>query len=400
MLMRFSSAAARAALLAGLCSAARAQTLAPAALSTGTEARLRAARPGDVVAVPDFAFDSLPVLPLNVSPNDGRALLLSDAPEYFRTGDGVSLQETLAPGAYRLYLYHVARPWDAVKTITAILENTGAKPVRLTVTRSVFPDPSTDYFSLAKTVLKGWLDPPGASRTALVPPRGWAPLEPRMDHLGTSSDALVHGVFEFEIDQPARLSVLQKKPNQDSGAAASSLPKLPMVLPGQHESGAGRGLFRTGDLDVSDGPIYDSAQGPAQVIVADGASDPWIVGRDGITGTDGVADKGNYGTLYNFRVRYRTSASASGSRLGVALLFTSRRTKDSSCNVAAGVVRAEGETVVLPSQAATIDGEPDTVLIRRYAPVADGATGVITLTYSPPGASCLPTPLLLVPYRP
>jgi hypothetical protein len=390
-----------AAFLVLLAASARAQTASPPVVSTRTESALRAARPGDVVALPDFPFATLPVLPLSVSAGGGPVFLLSDAPEYFRTGDGVSLQENLPAGSYRLYLYEVPRPADAAKTITAIVENLGPKPLRLTVERAIAPEPSTDYVAVAKRSLRCFLDDPGESRTVAVPARGWAPLDPRIDHRPASGDALVHAIFEFTLDQPARLSVLQKSPARDSREAAASLPKLPLILPGQAESGSGRGVFPSGDLDADGaGPVYDSAQGPAQLIVADGVRDQWVVGRDGITGAEGVQDKGNYGIRYRIRVRYRSSADAQGVRRGVAVLFASHAAKGAPCSPAAGVVRAEDGLVDLPAAAEALAGEPDAALIREYPPVADGATGVIELAYSPPGASCLPTPLLLVPYRP
>jgi hypothetical protein len=90
-----------------------------------TEAlRLRAARPGAVVQLPEFLQQraDLPFVPANIAPDVGPQLLLSDKPEYFLTGNGLALQEDVQPGIVRLYLYHVPTPSDARKTITAEVE--------------------------------------------------------------------------------------------------------------------------------------------------------------------------------------------------------------------------------------------------------------------------------------
>ena len=54
------------------------------------------------------------------------------------------------------------------------------------------------------------------------------------------------------------------------------------------------------------------------------------------------------------------------------------------------------ETVLLPREQIRFGAFPNAVLIRKYP----AGSGIIKLTYSPPGASCLPLPLLLVPYKP
>jgi hypothetical protein len=54
---------------------------------------------------------------------------------------------------------------------------------------------------------------------------------------------------------------------------------------------------------------------------------------------------------------------------------------------------------MLPSDRVVFGGAEEAVLIQRFPPVPKGETDVIELTYSPPGACCLPTPLIFVPYE-
>ena len=56
--------------------------------------------------------------------------------------------------------------------------------------------------------------------------------------------------------------------------------------------------------------------------------------------------------------------------------------------------------VALPTDRVVFGGAEEAVLIQRFPPLPKGETTPIEITYSPPGACCLPTPLLFVPYDP
>jgi hypothetical protein len=59
-----------------------------------------------------------------------------------------------------------------------------------------------------------------------------------------------------------------------------------------------------------------------------------------------------------------------------------------------------GGVVALPKDKPRYGQYPQAVMIQKFAPLPAGKNEQIELTYSPPGASCLPTPILLVPYQP
>jgi hypothetical protein len=59
-----------------------------------------------------------------------------------------------------------------------------------------------------------------------------------------------------------------------------------------------------------------------------------------------------------------------------------------------------GGVVRLPKEQPVFGEAEEAALIQKFPPLPKGKTGTIELVYSPPGAACIPTPLLLVPYQP
>ena len=158
---------------------------------TETEAtRLRAARPGAVVHLPEFLKQraDLPHVRTAIIPDAGPQFLFSDQPEYFLTGNGIALQEDVQPGIVRLYLYHVPTPSEERKTITAVIENLGEKPLALTFRRQTTPSPGRDYHLVAKTALAQFLKPKPAAPARMIPVKTRVPLDPRLDSLTAGRD--------------------------------------------------------------------------------------------------------------------------------------------------------------------------------------------------------------------
>jgi hypothetical protein len=60
---------------------------------------------------------------------------------------------------------------------------------------------------------------------------------------------------------------------------------------------------------------------------------------------------------------------------------------------------AKGNKAVrqMPSERLVTKSAPEAILIGIYKPDPNREIQEIRLTYSPPGASCLPTPLILIP---
>ncbi|TVR50057.1 MAG: hypothetical protein EA425_10720 [Puniceicoccaceae bacterium] len=361
------------------------------------------AGPGGLLVLPDFNASDLPLADLDIRPAPGPQLVFSDMPEYFRTGDGIAMQEDVEAGDVRLYVYHVPTPDGGPKVITTVLENLGDAPLRISFQRYVFPTPDGYYLRIGKQGLIGFFEGGEVPEDRIVPPGGRIPVDPVMDQTIVSYSDLVHGFYEFSIDQPARLTVLQRDPEADSAAAVDTLPLLPRRLPDTRPSGAGRGLFPISNYEVEPAPgaaPLDTADGPRRILVADGRIDPWITGRDQITGLEDGENRGNYGVIYRIRIPLTSSDGRSWAVLMHNLYPHNQfcRAQASAVQVSAGKFPAG--VVPIPAGQVFFREVGENVLLQIVTPSSDGEPAELELLYSPPGASCLPTPILLFPLEP
>lgn len=365
-------------------------------------ALLRAAAPGDALELPVLAeaLPDAPRLPWNSTVQaDSPQYLISDDPEYIRVPEAVAMREEVAPGRVRLYVYNVngvREPQQMPRRISAVIRNLGDGPLHVTMHRRAFMPPSTNYFGVAKQALAAFLTPleqPELLHT--IAPGDSVALDPDMEAAVVLYDELVHGFYEFEVDQPAVISVVQTAPDVSSAEASE---RIHEVLPTKSRSGAGRGKFLTSNMAISmpEGFVLDTAAGISQLVVADGQDDPWISGTESTVDEPAIL-KGNYGVLYDIEIPWTSSDGK-----GLAVVMYNARYGSPWCGgMAAAMVVNDGThaggVVRLPAQKLSTRSLPEVLVVQVYAPPAAGETSVIRMTYSPPGASCLPTPLVLVP---
>ncbi|WP_432797305.1 hypothetical protein [Poriferisphaera sp. WC338] len=348
-------------------------------------------------------FSAIPMKRINDPDAPPTQFLLSDMPEYFRTGDGIALQERVKPGIIRLYTYHVPTPDDPIKKITATIENRGDKPMNFKFTRYAFPKPGGYYQVVAANAMRDFLsfnNPYPKTRT-LAPGKRMI-LDPNMDRVQTKKDMLVHGWYEFEIDQPAEVAVFQTDIKDDSKTIVDRLPKLPRSLKGWSHSGSGRGTFLDSNFlstPADEDYVYDTAEGIKRIIVADGKTDPWITGYDQIQRTEGQ-NRGHYGTIYKIRIKWKSS-----DKRNLALITYSHHMKSKWCgNVGLALGISKGEfpagVIMAPTQKdrLTFKRYPEAVLIQRFKPDPEKEVQEFEILFTPPGASCLPMPFALIPY--
>lgn len=372
--------------------AADAPATKPAALPPLDHA-LRAAEPGQLIDLPHPPPPDIPLVPVDIKPAGDVQLLFSDHPEYIKA-DGLAMRETVEPGVVRLYVYHVPEPRKQ-KTITAVIENLSDEPLRFEMLRGRFWKPSGNYHAIGKRGLVDfWSAPQPPTAPRELPPRSAAAIDPAMDAAVATTDELVHGLYEFRIDRPARVSVLQREPDQDSAhiATQSQLTALE-----QAKAGAGCGKFVPGDRDVSsrDRHVLDTSDGPRKLVVADGKTDPWAEGTDALRGQVRVLNRGNYGIVYRVRLRYRSPDGR-----GLAIVMSNPFPATTKwCEALAAAVKTSEGVVPLPKDVTSF-GHEQLALIQKLPPAPIGETREVEFTYSPPGASCLPTPILFVPYQP
>ncbi|HLS27242.1 MAG TPA: N-acetylmuramoyl-L-alanine amidase, partial [Opitutales bacterium] len=369
----------------------------PKLLSDETIAKLSGAQPGDVLPLDDRLVRELPVLDARISVEPGPQLVFSDAPEYFHTGDGIAMEEIVAPGPIRLYVYHVPERSAGPKTITALLENRGDQPLTIRFHRSSFPKPGGHYHKIGKTGLLDFFGKKPGPDPRTVAPGEWIAIDPEMDATIVRDGDLVHGFYEFEIDQSARIVTLQRDPEMENSVAVEELPRLPQRFADGRGSGAGRGLFPISNFLVTraaEAPV-DTAEGPIRLVLSDGRSDSWIVGRDTISG-EPSENRGNYGTIY--RIRLKRSSSDGRSH---ALFMHNPFGATGPCSSLASAVEVrvpgrEPEVVPVPRETVSFKGGGQAVLLQMLPP-PENEMEIVEILFSPPGASCLPNPILLLP---
>jgi hypothetical protein len=196
------------------------------------------------------------------------------------------------------------------------------------------------------------------------------------------------------IDQPGEVSVLQTSPTTSTAAAFA---RITNILPGKSQSGAGRGIFGVSNYRLLTQNTIDTKDGVSQIIVADGKQDTWVLGKESNSGKIATL-AGNYGVMYNMEIKWKSTDGR-----GLALVtWNSRSDNGQWCGAMANtMVVSKGKfkdgIIQLPSNKLVTKKAPEAVLVQVFPPAANGEEQTIKLTYSPPGASCLPTPLIFIP---
>jgi hypothetical protein len=353
------------------------------------------AKQGQVVELPGLLSEKIPSLPYQKIVLPGPQFLISDDPEYVRVPEAIVLQERVNPGAVRLYVYNVngiKEPKQIERKITAVFRNTSAYPVRLRMLRYASPAPSTNYFGIAKKALADYFAsvPEATGRT--VPPGASIPIDPLLEKRRVKYDELVHGFYEFVIDGEGEVSVLQTAPETPGTEALRRIKEVHPI----GKKNAGRGSFGTSNYLVQAADTLLTSGEPVALVLADGKTDPWVVGTEGNSGSLSRL-AGNYGVMYTVELKWRSTNGK-----GLALVTWNARAGDNKwCGGMANTVVVSGgrfkEGIIqLPSDQLRTKGAPEAILVQVFEPRGEGLQ-TIRLTYSPPGASCLPTPLVFIP---
>lgn len=379
--------------IAGLCSMqAAAQELKPELQSA-----ILKTQQGGIVLLPDFLTEKIPDLQYQKIILPGPQHVISDDPEYIRVPEAIALQEPVQPGAVRLYVYNVngvKEPAKIDRRITAVIRNTGKGDMHIRMLKYSSQKPSTNYYQIGKQGLADYFASTPQNTIRTVKPGQAIAIDEKLEKYVAKYDELVHGFYEFTIDQPGEISVLQTD-LQTSGPKA--LARIKQVLPPKGHSGAGRGVFGVSNYRVVTDSVYDTKDGVKEIIVADGQQDPWVQGKE--KNTPGVAHlAGNYGVIYNIEMKWKSTDGK-----GLALVtWNSRSDNNQWCGgMANTMVVSEGKfkegIIQLPSDRLITKKAPEAILVQVFKPAANGEEQTIRMTYSPPGASCLPTPLIFIP---
>ena len=374
-----------------LCFTASAQTITP----EHNRAILHA-KQGTIVQLPGFLSEKIPSISYQKIVLPGPQYIISDDPEYIRTPEAVAIREKVQPGSVRLYLYNVngvKEPEQIDRKISAVIKNLGSSDLHLRMLQFSSQKATTNYFLAGKQGLADYFASSPDDKLVTIKPGQTVPIDQRLEKQIVKYDELVHGIYEFVIDQSAEISVVQTSPTTPGPEAANRIKEVAF----SRHTNAGRGLFGVSNYLVKSTDTFSTKNEAAALLVADGKTDPWIIGKDAATG-ELAKLAGNYGVMYNIEMKWKSTNGK-----GLALVTWNARAGDNRwCGgMAASMVVSEGKfregIVQLPSDQLRTKGAPEAVLIQVFPPAKNGEVQTVKLTYSPPGASCLPTPLIFIP---
>jgi len=351
---------------------------------------------GSIVELPGFLTEKIKQIDYQKIVLPGPQFIISDDPEYIRLPEAIALKEAVVPGAVRLYVYNVngiKEPAKIDRKIIAVLKNTGKKTMSVRMLKYSSQKPSQNYFQIGKQGLADYFASNGSETIRKVAPGKSISIDERLDKNIVKYDELVHGFYEFVIDQPGEISVIQADPAMSAQVAAD---KITHIVPFGHAN-AGRGIFGVSNYKVANEKVIDTKDGVVQLMVADGVKDPWVEGKESHSGKISKL-AGNYGVMYDIELKWKSTDGK-----GLALVTWNSRSADNQwCGgMAASMVVSEGKfpagIIQLPNDRLITKKAPEAILIQVFKPTGNGEEQTLKLTYSPPGASCLPTPLIFIP---
>lgn len=360
------------------------------------EAVIKSGQIGNIVKLDNFLRTDFAKIAYTKTVRPGPQFIISDDPEYIRVPEAIVLQEDVVPGAVRLYVYNVngvKEPQKIKRKITAVIKNTGKEVLSIRMLKYSSQKPSTNYFQVGKQGLEDYFASEVSNNVRMVRPGEVIAIDEQLERNVVEYDELVHGFYEFVIDQPAQISVLQTSPEKSGPEAFATIKN---IIPHSHGN-AGRGLFGVSNYAIAGVDTLDTKNGISQLIIADGHDDPWITGTIG-------ADKayarnaGNYGVLYSTNIKWKSTDGK-----GLALLTWNSRSADNKWCGGMGLTMelfdSKGAKTIrqLPGDTLITKAAPEAILVEIYRPDPTKEIQEINFTYSPPGASCLPTPLIFVP---
>ena len=361
--------------------------------------KIVSANKGDIVLLEDFLKTDFPKLPYTRTVLPGPQYIISDDPEYIRVPEAIALQETVDPGAVRLYVYNVngvKEPQKMPRKISAVIKNLGHENMHFRMLKYASQKPSSNYFEIGKKGLEDYFLSAVNNQVKVLKPGEVMAIDEKLEKQLVQHDELVHGFYEFVVDQPAQISVIQFAPNE---SGPKVFPRIKTLIPHSHAN-AGRGIFPISNYQINPKDTLDTKKGAVQLIVADGQDDPWITGTIGAK-KEFAKNAGNYGVLYKTKIKWKSTDGK-----GLALVSWNSRSGDNQWCGGMGLtmelVGQDGQKTVMqyPKNALITKGYPEAILIETYWPDPKKEIQEIEFTYSPPGASCLPTPLIFVPIDP
>src|SRR5690606_4360027 len=200
------------------------------------------AKQGDVVILQDFLTTDFPKIAYDKVVVPGPQYIISDDPEYIRIPEAIAMQEEVQPGAVRLYVYNVngvKEPQKMPRKISAVIKNLGQENMHLRMLKYSSQKPSLNYFQIGKQGLYDYFLSKEVNNVRVVKPGEVIAIDEQLERNVVQYDELVHGFYEFVVDQPGLISVLQTSPDKEGPKAFH---EIDTIIPFSHVN-AGRGIF-------------------------------------------------------------------------------------------------------------------------------------------------------------
>lgn len=307
--------------------------------------------------------------------SSGPTLVFSDSPEYVR--DYGVLYEDKLQGDIRIFYYHVNDQWPESR-IAVVVVNEQLRPVAIKVAKRAMPKPSYHWQrdgQLAQQLYFGSHQP---YETKLGM---YESLELLNGHNGLlyKKDELAQGIIELHTDAPVTIKIVSLPPTAKVNEyldiaqpiAADDVRTVPL-----------RGTFVQANRTMVLEPLRfkNAVEG---VVIADGVSDKFAVGKDAVTGK--IAENyGNYGVFYEVLFenksddKFAVRLNGTGGLIAGQILVGSQKTKNL-------------RKVDFPSKGTQLFSESgqETVLLGEFPAGFKGR-----VLFSPPGTGNLPVTLL------
>lgn len=328
--------------------------------------------------------------------DEGGVLLFSDCPEYV-SEDGI-LYSDVVNGPARVFYYHVNETKEN-KKIAVILENQSEHLCLVKVTKEALSWPDENYWQVGKSTQEIYLKSDGGDDVLLLGKQ--RKLLSRAMDMVIKPDKLVEGIYDFETNQPVRVTVLMYPANAnplDFVTQAKVLPK---------DSHRLRGTYQGKDRVIKGKKAYNpDKDGPVYIILADEEVDGY---KQGVDATDGsiTENYGNYGVMYKLQLATTGKSEIQYYINPLGGYFGGY--------VAAQKARQENWMIMpVPRYSLTFgtqygdDGmgskrKQGVDYLTQFDELEDiglfPAKEQLSFIFSPPGASCLPVNFVLIPAR-
>ncbi|MGE5482844.1 MAG: hypothetical protein ACM3VX_08085 [Bacteroidota bacterium] len=274
--------------------AATALLLGPATSLQPVEAATARPLPGAIITLP--GAPPLYLAEPFTYTDSGPTLLFSDQPEYVE-GEGILSRGTFS-GPWRVFVYHVNQETSGYKYFPVVIRNLGEKEVTVTVRRQGVRGPSQSYLWVGQESLRDFFLPQ-QPRTLKIPAGGWALLDPTGLKRPVTYNQLIEGLYEGDTDGPIEMLVLATNSLEDIDLARFE----PIPVPADKVN---RGTFGPADRTIN---LANAGEEAVWLLASGKYYDQFLTGPDELDGNM-RSNFGNYGVVYHVNLRLRAPAES------------------------------------------------------------------------------------------